>query len=254
MNINSYKVYIKSSFMEYRYPKEVFKSKIKDLNLKIIAVDHKPSFLLNNEIFFKEEINKPKYLFFEMGLEGNDFYKDLTKFIDKADKSIYVPDGLYKGFMENDIILGVIGIDFLTNSSTSPLKKPLSRRDFLKRGASGLLGLYLSTGVIGFREDLLQKILGKNSTFDNKISYDAIQDFRNIISVDNLDRAANELEFKGDGTYFIGYNHLNGLRAYISNPKMRNKRKFYSHLESSLTNKIKEYKKIDGSWKIVNII
>ncbi|MGY4884057.1 MAG: hypothetical protein ACP5NZ_00580 [Nanobdellota archaeon] len=236
------------------YPKEIYDTRIRNLDLKIIGVDHKNSFLIKNEEFLRKEINKPKYIFFEMGLEGNDFYKNLTKLIDKKDSQIYVPDGLYKGFMENDIILGIIGIDLLTNSSTTPLRKPISRMDFLKRGAAGLFGLYLSTGVIGFREDMLQKIIRKDSTFDNKLSYDAIQDFRNIISVDNLDRAANELCFEGEGTYFVGYSHLNGLKAYINNPNMRKKRRLYSHLESSLTKKIKEYKNIEGIWKIVSVM
>ncbi|MCX6750726.1 MAG: twin-arginine translocation signal domain-containing protein [Candidatus Pacearchaeota archaeon] len=236
--------------MNYNYPREIYKTKIGNLNLKIIGVDHRPPFLTKNEDFFREEINLPEYIFFEMGLEGNKFYQDLAKLMDKQDKSIYVPDSLYKGFTANDVIIGGVGLDIFVNS----LRKPISRRDFLKKSCTGLAGLYLTTGVMGFREDILQNILGKNATLDNKISYDAVQDFRNILSADNLNRAGNELNFEGDGTYFIGYSHLNGLRAYINNPNMREKRKLYFHLESSLTDKIKEYKNIEGVWKIVGVI
>lgn len=101
----------------------------------------------------------------------------------------------------------------------------------------------------------MQDIFGKNAIIDNKISFDAVQDFRNIVSSDNLVRAGEELKFNGRGTYFIGYNHLNGLRTYINNPDMRKiKRKFYGYLENPLTRKIKEYKNIEGKWEIVNLL
>lgn len=229
--------------MNYNYPKEIYKTKIRNLNLKIIGVDHRFPFLTKNEDFFREEINSPDYIFFEAGLRKNIFYQGLAKLLDKKDKSIYVPDPLFKGLGVNDLILGGVGADIFVSS----LKKPISRMDFLKKSSMGLIGLYLVTGVWGFRENLLQKILGKNATFDNKISYDSIQDFRNIVSAYNLNRAANELNFEGDATYFVGYSHLNGLRAYIDNPGMRKKRKLYPHLERpSLTDKIREYKNIEG--------
>ena len=213
--------------MVYNYPREIYETRLKNLNLKIIAVDHKPSFLTENEDFFRKEVNNPDYVFFEMGLEKSEFYKNLAELIEDKDKSIYSPDSLYKGFEENDIILGVAGAGLLTKSTVDIVRKRklMSRRDFLKKAGMGLAGLYLGTGIMGFREDMLEKIFGKNITFDNKISYDATQDFRNIISSDNINRAAGELNFEGNAAYFIGYNHLNGLRAYMNNPKMRRKRK-----------------------------
>jgi hypothetical protein len=235
--------------MNYNYPKEIYNTKIENLNLKIIGVDHRLPVLKRNEEFFREEINSPDYIFFEGGLRKNLFYQGLAKLLDKKDKFIYVPDPLFKGLGVNDLILGGVGADIFVSS----LKKPISRMDFLKKSCMGLIGLYLITGIWGFRENVLQKILGKNATFDNKIAYDAVQDFRNIVSADNLNRAANELNFEGDATYFVGYSHLNGLRAYINNPNMRKeKRKLYPHLERpSLTDKIREYKNKEGVWEIV---
>jgi hypothetical protein len=237
--------------MNYNYPKEIYNTKIGNLNLKIIAIDHRLPVLKRNEDFFREEINSPDYIFFEGGLKKNAFYQGLAKLLNKKDKSIYVPDPLFKCLGVNDLILGGVGADIFV----STFKKPLSRMDFLKKSSMGLIGLYLVTGVWGFRENMLQKILGKNATFDNKISYDSIQDFRNIVSADNFNRAANELNFEGDATYFAGYSHLNGLRAYINNPIMRKKRKLYPHLEVPfLTDKIREYKNKEGVWEIVKFI
>ena len=239
--------------MEDSYPREIYETKIKNLNLKIIGVDHRMSVLKKYEDFFREEINSPDYIFFEMGLEGSNFYKRLAKLLDNQEKSIYVPDSLYKGFGANDIILGGIGADLFVTNATS-LRKSLSRRDFFKKSCMGLAGLYLATTIRGVRENILQNILGKDATLDNKIAYDALQDFRNIICSDNFIRAGNELGFEGNGTFFIGYSHLNGLRAYINNPNMRKKRRLYPHLECHWTYEIKEYKNKFGEWKLARFL
>lgn len=87
--------------MVYSYPREIYETRIKDLDLKIIGVDHgftlahKLDFLKENQGFLRDEINNPDcdYLFFEMGLKRDLFYQNLAGF------------------------LGAIGLDVLLNSS-----------------------------------------------------------------------------------------------------------------------------------------
>jgi len=207
-----------------KYPLAIRNEKIGNLDLRVVGVIHGPNYFKQHKEFFETEVTRPNHLLFEAnGLEENGFYQKLAGCVEGQGRSIFVPDSGHFGHQLNDIVAAAVGGLLLFKSQN----KVVSRRDFVKKGFMALGGLFLSTGYFGLREDALQKLVGPDSTLDNKIAYNAVQDFRNIISADNICRIERDCGIIGTATYFIGHYHINGLSAYINNPTLRKKRILY---------------------------
>lgn len=231
------------------YPYEIREKKIGNLNLKIVGVRHTPKFFNKHVKYLERELAGADHLFFEDGLPNNKFYKNLADLGQGKHKSIYVPDSTEWNFA-SDALVSFAGAGIAIKS----LSNMGSRREFVKNGLKLFGGVYFASGFIGLNEEFFRNFTESESTTDNVLSYSSVRDFRNIVSAENLCRAEKDLGMEGNATYFIGGAHLDGLNAYLENPELRKKRVLYFPQDLLSDNKIKEYKKIEGDWKVANKI
>jgi len=172
------------------YPYEIREERVGNLELKLVGVRHTfNDFELQKE-FFSDEINKVDLVFFEDGM-GNEFYRALrNQMLREGKEKYYIPDKNGNYALGSEITAGLGGLALLGKALKNNLfnKKELSRAEFLKKSLYFTAGAYLLSNSGGFVEDLTQGLVGPDSSIDNSLPYNTIQDFRNIISASNLIR------------------------------------------------------------------
>jgi hypothetical protein len=236
------------------YPKLILEERINGMNVNLVGVSHTRDFFHEHEDFFRDQIVNAPAVFLEDGPKGftYEFDEEIAKVAQETEKAIYIPEPSNGVHVLLDIAqLGVGGY-----FAGSYLRKPkeISRRSFLKKGGATLLGLYLAWGSFMPR-GFVQKAIGdENVKIDDALQYGTVEDYRNIVVAENLDRASKRVQLEGSVPYFIGSDHVEGIHTYINNPELRRKRIVYLPQDLISDTSFRKYEFLEGKWKLTEKI
>ncbi len=98
-------------------------------------------------------------------------------------------------------------------------KKSINRRDFLKFGAGvALTGSGLGTiGIVKNNEDHVSLALAP----DERLAVYNFFDYRDVVVAEGLDNFAQSLPQPASATLIFGVGHIDGIKYYLENPKVR---------------------------------
>ena len=236
------------------YPEKILEEKINGLNLRIIGVAHTRKFYKKHEDFFRKQIGNSPAIFLEDGPEGftHEFDEEVAKVSQETNKPIYIPEP--SNILHNVLDTAQLGVGVYLAGSYLRKPKEMSRRNFLKKGGVTLLGLYLAWGSFIPRSYVEKAIGDENVKWDDALQYGTVEDYRNIVAAENLDRASRVLRFKRHIPYFIGAGHVEGIHTYLRNPKLRKKRLVYFLQDLISDTSFRKYEFREGNWKLTERI
>jgi len=237
-----------------KYPKLVLEERINGIDVNLVGVTHLRNFFHKHENFFREQICRSPAIFSEDGPEGftDGFSEEIAKVAQETGKPIYI---LESGSNIHSFLgLAQLGIGGYLAGSYLRKSDDMSRRTFLKKGVSTLLGSYLMGSCLT-QNSIIQKVIGnENVKLDDALQYDAIIDYRNIVAAENIDRASKVLQLEGKIPYFIGSLHVKGIHAYLRNPGLRKKRLLYFPQDLISDTSIRKYEFKENNWKLTERI
>lgn len=248
---------MKVSYSYMTHPK-VVPVKNNNLEFRLVEVEHTKSYFNKYKVFFNKEVNEAGALC----IEGSDtlnheFVKPIMDLAKEKQIAVYFPDRTDSKHWLMDMVQLLIGLGIISRGCIIPLmnsylkNEKSSRRQFLKRILAGISGAYLTYGTFMGPGPVINSTINKDIKIDDLLIYGTIDDYRNLLNAENLDRLSTEINLEKPISCFYGYLHPKGIYTYLTNPKLRKKRVVYLPQDLLTNTNIRRYEFIDNSWKMV---
>lgn len=184
------------------------------------------------------------------------FFESLADIAADEGLPVYVLDETQGGFglvsaelLQLCVGLGMAGTNATSLALAGLLKKPMSRREFLKKGAFSLLGAMLALGTTA--RGNVDPYIPRDAVLDDVFTYGSAIDYRNIVMAENLTRLGQSLDTEKWMPYVMGTTHVNGVYAYLKNPALRSKLALYLPQEMLLHTGVRRFERTSGRWELV---